>query len=438
MTNPYQQQPPYPPRPPHPGFAPPGPPMPPPKKSRTGLIVTLCVAGVLVLALVVVSAVVLVQAPGGREPSAAEPQPLTSLPISPGSGPVPVYGGTRAPNVCSIVPVDLLKSQGWQLSPEETITERLPDPDHPAPQPVAQQPGGLLTGLSGCSVLFEQDAQVSFSVDAAPISDPGSMESDLRIAREHGSTSTTEGKWEILLDEENPGTPEGAYGYLTDRTSVVEFSIVSPTGTPHAKAVDVAKQALSEMIAKWDSAYAGASAGKYPAPFGEVPDPCAAIEPGDIDEVFHLQHSGVVDRTWSSSPVEVFKRGDNERIVYAESTCHQGSVAPRDDISARTGSIDVTLRTFPDAGKAAEQVEFYADPNSEISTTFGPATPLDASIGDGRAYLSPAFAKEHSIMFHVGRYVVSLAATEDSQLFDDEALRARLVPVAQQVAERLR
>lgn len=456
MTTPHQPRGPLPPPhgrptgygPPPPGWSPhgqygqvPPPPPQPPKKGSAAVIVTLSLVAVVVLVVGAIAGVVVLNMGGGEEPAPTAAPPLTELPIKPGSDRAPTYGEVAAPNACALIPVDFLLSRGWVLSRGETIFDRSPDPDDPTPNPVEQGPGGVVTGLSGCQVPFDAYGNATLNILSPPLDSTSNMESTARMARED-SEGYQENGFEVLVENDPESVqerPSGVHGHLVRGSMLVEFTLASPDGTPRERALDTAKQALSRITSSWDSASRSPSVAAYPQPYGDVPDPCGTITAQDLMSVFGQPGSGMIEqREWGTSPVELFSMDTGGKVEYVESRCAQGTLEPEAEWDRPTGSLDVTVRTFPGAAKAAESLQLYADPGSEIGRTFGPATPLGSTIGDGPAHISYAFAQERVIVFQTGRYLVAVTATENSALFSDEALRTRLTPIAQQVSDRLR
>ncbi|TWF93521.1 hypothetical protein FHU35_15365 [Saccharopolyspora dendranthemae] len=378
---------------------------------------------------------------GGEEAAPAAAPPLTELPIKPGNDPAPTYGEVAAPNACALIPVDFLLSRGWVLSRNEQIFDRSPDPDDPTSQPVEQGVGGVVTGVSGCEVPFDAYGKATLNVLSPPLDGATRTESTARMARED-SDAHQENGFEVLIENDPESVadrPNGVYGHLVKGSMLVEFTLVSPDGTPRDRALDTAKQALSRITSSWDSTSKSPSVATYPQPYGKVPDPCETISAQDLMSLFGQPGSGMIEqRQWDTSPTELFSMDTGGKVEYVEDRCTQGTLEPEAEWNRPTGSIDVTVRTFPGAAKAAESLQLYASPNSEVGRAFGPATPLGTSIGDGPAHISYAFAQERVILFQTGRYLVAVTARENTALFSDEALRTRLTPIAQQLSDRLR
>ncbi|MEV6233716.1 hypothetical protein AB0L88_38240 [Saccharopolyspora shandongensis] len=414
----------------------------PPKKGSGAVIVTLSLVAVAVLGIVGIIALVGLNVGDKNKPvPKAAPPPLTELPIKPGSAPAPAYGGVSAPNACTLVPVDFLLSRGWVLSREAQIFDRLPDPDAPTAQAVQQQPGGVVAGISGCAVPFDNRGNATLNIRSAPLDDARILASKADSARDDSEVYRENGV-EVLVDndpENNRDRPSGVYGYLVKGSMLAEFNLSSPDGTPRDRALDTAKQAISRITGAWDSASKSPSVATYPQPYGNVPDPCKTISAEDLTSLFGQPNSGMIEqREWTTSPVEVFKMDTGEQVEYVETRCSQGTLHPWGEPSRPFGSIGVNIQTYPDAAKAAGALRFFADPKSEIGRSLGPAKPLNTTIGDSPAYISTAFGSDRAIMFQVDRYLVAATASEGYGPFNEDALRTRLTPVARQMADSLR
>jgi hypothetical protein len=222
---------------------------------------------------------------------------------------------------------------------------------------------------------------------------------------------------------------DGFWALLLLKTTQQSYRAGSPQ--------DVVTKLVDGIVANLQRGPTGPAGFAYgPGPYDKFPDPCTLFTREDFRQTYGVDDVGRVfrGRTAGDQPVT-----ENDKLLarYVSLTCSRKAMG-RTFADDDAPGLEIEFQVAADAEQAARLEFLSCDPRSVGSKHFGPPLAIPTKIGDGRVCMPNEGRPNRRLVFRVGRTMVFMHNWLYADAADLNALAAKLTPIAQTIAGRLK
>ncbi len=366
---------------------------------------------------------------------AGEPGKDVFLTYQPGSGRPFRLGATDAYDACTVLPLSAVREVGIELDPKYDVRQDFMERDAPGDPSQARM---LLEGLSNCTWPGVRDQAVILQIFQPPFSHDRDRTSRLEFLERNGAKEESVRGMRVYTNHGGNNDPrswqvsmfaDGYWGLLLLKTTQQSYRGGSPQ--------DVVSKLVDGIVANLQGGPTGpASFGYAPGPYEKFPEPCMLLTRDDFRQLYGVDDVGRVfrGRTAGEQPVT-----EDKKLLarYVSLTCSRKAMGKTfaDD---NAPGLEIEFQVAQDVEQAARLEFLECDPSSVGAKQFGPPLAIPTRIGDGSVCMPNRGRPNRRLVFRVGRTMVFMHNWLYADAADLNALAAKLTPLAQTIAGRLK